>query len=263
MLRTPEEVMVRAAVGGRAEYEDVSPIRDAPGFYAFRRYPPDTALGSVVTTDGRPAVRCYLAFIVLLPKAGSTISQVVLKAWYARRWLDGIPIGRSDNPPPGHPDGPSPASSVTLVQAPKPINLDSEDMPGYLYDNAEDRFFDENGKTVEPLDMLEEMYSKHLRTLGRAFRFRWGMGSIGIMVRQTVVWKGQDLAMWALVKCYDVEVADEKKGSIRNPLREYKYRDFRRVTEQEGERSHFFGFQTSQKSFFTNLSIVAIAFLVF
>jgi hypothetical protein len=149
------------------------------------------------------------------------------------------------------------------VQAPKPINLDSEDMPGYLYDNAEDRFFDENGKTVEPLDMLEEMYSKHLRTLGRAFRFRWGMGSIGIMVRQTVVWKGQDLAMWALVKCYDVEVADEKKGSIRNPLREYKYRDFRRVTEQEGERSHFFGFQTSQKSFFTNLSIVAIAFLVF
>ncbi len=263
MLRTPAEVIARASVLTRPEYEDVSPITDAPGFYAFRRYPPDTPLGSVITTDGRPAVRCYLAFIVLLPEAGSNISSVVMKAWYARRWIDGLPFGRADTPPPGHPDGPNPASSIILARTPKPLNLDSEeDLPGYIYDNTENRFFDEHGNEVTPLGMLEEMYQKHLRTLGTAFRVGWGMGTIAHKLRHHAVWKSQDGAMWILLTCYDVEVIEEKKGTLRNPLRLYKPRDFQRISDPKGERSHFFGFQTSRRSFVMNLAWVAAVYLL-
>jgi len=41
-----------------------------------------------------------------------------------------------------------------------------------------------------------------------------------------------------------------------SPFHKYKPGDFRRITDKPGERSHFFGFQSSQKSFFTNFLVV-------
>jgi hypothetical protein len=67
---------------------------------------------------------------------------------------------------------------------------------------------------------------------------------------------GQDAAMWLLLNFYDVELKDRK---LRSPIHKYTAGEFRRITEQAGERSHFFGFQSSQKSFFTNLIVLAAA----
>src|SRR5713226_7768397 len=88
-LATPQEVIHRANLSEHVEYEDVSPMTDSAGFYTYRRYPPATDLARVVTKDGRPAVRCYLAFIVLPPRDDGTVSRVLLKAWLARRWRPG------------------------------------------------------------------------------------------------------------------------------------------------------------------------------
>jgi hypothetical protein len=262
MLDTPEAVMARAGIAALPEYEDVASILDAPGFYTFRRYPVGTDLASVITADGRPAVRCYLAFIVKRPPAGSTVSPVILKAWFARRWLTGQPMGRLDTAPSGLPNGPGPASVAVLAKTPKPLDLDSDDdMPGFIYDNVEDVFQDDTGKILTPRQMLEAMYAKHCRTLGRAFRIRWKMGSFGRWTLRQAVWKTQDGAMWILLSFYDVELVDQKKGMLRNPLREYTPADFHRVADKPNERSHFFGFQTSQKSLFTNLSVVVLVCL--
>jgi hypothetical protein len=46
---------------------------------------------------------------------------------------------------------------------------------------------------------------------------------------------------------------------VRSVFYKYKPADFHRTTEDPRERSHFFGFQTSQKSFFSNLIVVAAA----
>ena len=254
--------MARAGVAARPEYEEVSPILDAPGFYAFRRYPAGTELASILTSDGRPAVRCYLAFIVMPPRAGSKVSQVILKAWFARRWLTGQPMGRPDTATFGHPDAPSPASTIVLAKTTKPLDLDSEDdMPGFIYDNAEDVFLDDDGTVLQPHQMLEEMYAKHCRTIGRQFRIRWNIGSAARWTLRQSVWKGQDIAMGMLLTLYDVELVEQKKKRLPNPLREYRLSDFRRVTDQQGERSHFFGFQTSKKSLLTNLIVVVVACL--
>jgi hypothetical protein len=74
-LASPYDVILRAGLSGRPECEDVSPMLDSAGFYTFRRYPPSSDLARVITRDGRPAVRCYLAFIVQPPKGGSTVSR--------------------------------------------------------------------------------------------------------------------------------------------------------------------------------------------
>jgi len=70
--------------------------------------------------------------------------------------------------------------------------------------------------------------------------------------------------MWALFTLYDVELVDKepRQLKLRNPFHKYKPSDFRRTTERPGERSHFFGFQSSQKSLFTNLLVVAAACLL-
>ncbi len=260
-LTTPEAIIHRAGVRTLPEYEDLSSITDGAGFYTFRRYPANSELAKVVTNDGRPAVRCYLAFIVDEPARGSHISRVQLKAWLARRWVRGriFTTGRDPYAPQsGDPDAPSQQSALLLAGTRKPIDLDSTDARGYIYDGREDAFLGEDGKVVTPAQILEEMYTKHCRTLGLWFRIRWNLGSAARWAIREAVWKGQDLATWALFKFYDVELVDDKKDMRFSFFYKYKPSDFRRVTDKPGERSHFFGFQSSQKSFFTNLTVVIV-----
>jgi hypothetical protein len=265
MLDTPEKVIQRAGLTALPQYEDVSPMSDSPGFYTFRPYPAETELSQILTTDGRPAVRCYLAFIVLPPTDGSPISRVELRAWFARRWRPNRVVSSSGDPyavPADHPDAPSSRSVPILARTRKPIDLDHTDSPTYLYDPREDVFLDSEGKTVNPVQILDRFFAMHCRTLGRGFRIRWDLGSAARWIIRQTVWKGQDIAMSTLTTFYDVEVVDDKKDTQLNPFRRYRPRDFRRTTEKEGERSHFFGFQTSRKSLFTNLTVVVAACLL-
>lgn len=238
-------------------------MSDCAGFYAFRRYPSNTQLAKVVTNDGRPAVRCYLAFIVLAPAKGSTVSRVEVKAWFSRRWISGrIFSTRPEDfqPSPGDPNAPSPQSAVVLDRTRKPLDLDSAVADGFIYDDREDTFINADGKVVAPLQILDDMYWRHCRTLRLGFRIRWSIGSAARWAIRYAVWSGQDAVMWALFKFYDVELVE--KEELRNPLHEYRPSDFRRVTDKPGERSSFFGFQSSPRSFFTNLIVVAAVCLL-
>ena len=110
------------------------------------------------------------------------------------------------------------------------------------------------------------MYKKHCRTLRLGFRVRWSMGSAGRLAIRRAVWWGQDAAMWVLFNFYDVELSDKNKklresGRL-SPFHKYKPSDFQRATDKPGERSHFFGFQSSQKSFFSNLLVVSAVCLL-
>jgi hypothetical protein len=223
----------------------------------FRRYPADSELTRIVTEDGRPAVRCYLRLVVFPPGEGGTVSHIDVQAWFSRRWIPNRVFSSGPDPydPAGSPDGPSFQSVAALVRARKPIDLDRRDVGEFLYDHKEDVFLDQDGIVVTPVQILEEAYTKHCRTLRLGFRVRWAVGSMIRWVIRRVVWRGQDAAMWALHTLYDVEVAE--KGGLPEPFRKYKPSEFRRTTEKPEERSHFFGFQSSRKSLFTNLLVVA------
>ncbi len=259
MLTTPDDVIRRAGVGRLPDYEDVSPMTDCAGFYAYRRYPANTMLDQIITEDGRPAVRCYLRLVVRPPSQGSMVSQIDVQVWFARRWRPGREFSSRPDPndPGDSPDAPSPQSLATLARARKPIDLDSHDVGEFLYDHREDVFLDEDGKVVTPTQILEDAYTKHCRTLRLGFRIRWTVGTMIRWAIRQVVWRGQDAAMWALLNFYDVELVE--KGKWPEPFRKYKPGDFRRTTENPEERSHFFGFQSSRKSLFTNILVVAAA----
>jgi hypothetical protein len=259
-LATPQAVIQRAAITHLPEYEDTGEMKDCAGFYTFRCYPTTTPLAGILTADGRPAVRCYLAFIVDAPEPGSHVSSVLLKAWFALRWRFLREFGSA--PAPGDPDVPSPQSAVLLQRARIPVRLDPEDAEGFIYDSREDAFLDPDGRVVTPVEMLHYMYQKHCRTLRIGFRVRWAVGSIARRTIRQVVWKGQDAAMWALLNFYDMELVPRKKGMMFDFFHKYRPSDFRRATDKQGERSQFFGFQSSQRSFYTNLIVVAAACLL-
>lgn len=178
--------------------------------YTFRRYPITTSLADIVTEDGRPAVRCYLALIVDAPAPGSHVSTVLLKAWFALRWRF-LREFATEEPEPGNPDAPSPQSAVLLARTRIPVGLDPEDAEGFIYDSREDAFFDPDGRVVTPAQILDYMYRKHCRTLRRGFHIRWAVGSIARRAIRHVVWNVQDAAMWALLHCYDMELVPRKK----------------------------------------------------
>jgi hypothetical protein len=83
------------------------------------------------------------------------------------------------------------------VSTRKPVDLDSIDARAFVYDQNEDAFFDDDGKTVSPVQILDEMYNRHCRTLRLGFRIRWNIGSAARWTISRAVWRGQDAAMWA------------------------------------------------------------------
>src|SRR5215472_5770409 len=104
----PEDVIRRAGVRSHPEYEDISPMSDCAGFYAYRRYPTGTELAQLVSNDGKPAVRCYLRFVVAEPAQGSHTSRVQLKAWLGRRWEPMRVLYDGGDPSrPGQPEAPT------------------------------------------------------------------------------------------------------------------------------------------------------------
>jgi hypothetical protein len=256
-LATAADVIRRANIDQLPQYEDVGPISDAAGFFAYRPYPPGSELSKVVTGDGRHAVRCLIKFYVDPPTEGSFASRVVLQTRLSRRWKPGriwSSTGDEDAHDSNDPDAPTPESATIFQKAHRPLDINFRDE--YTYNHQEDVFIGEQGSIVTPEQMLEDVYTKHCRTLAWWFRVRWKVDSAIKFVIRHAVWRGQDVAMWLLLKFYDVEPEDRK---LKSPFHRYKPSEFRRVTEKPEGRSHFFGFQTSQKSLFTNLAVVAAA----
>lgn len=272
ILATAADVIRRARVEQLAEYEDVAPMTDCAGFYAFRRYPQDTILSRIVTRDGRPAVRCYVRFVVQAPATPeSVVCRVELQPWFFRRWRHGRSLVRGDDDgqdEPGSHDRPNAESAGLLRKARIPVDLDADDVGGdFLYDVREDVFRDATGSEVTPAAMLEYAYAKHLRTLRLAFRIRWSIGSAIRTTVRTIVWKGQDAALWLLFNLYDIELTEDTRQRhidrrSRGFFHKYKPRDFRRITDEARDRPQFFGFVSSSKSFLTNLCMVMLACVV-
>lgn len=59
-LHTPQEVITATGVGHLARYEDVGPLADTVGFFAFRRYPAGSRLAQMVTSTGAQDARCLV-----------------------------------------------------------------------------------------------------------------------------------------------------------------------------------------------------------
>lgn len=258
MNLTSQSLILRSGVNHRPEYEDCGPVEGAAGLFVFRRYPDDSPLSQVRTRDGRHGVRCLLLLSVEPATAPSGISRVRAAVRCARRWHGlNIPIGRDpdalDEFEAAGAAAPTAQSVAILRRARKPLGFDLTD--DYTYDRGEEVFFDSNGHIVTPVQILEDLYLRHCRTCDWRFLLRWKFGSGVRWLVQRAVWRGQDVLMWALFNFYDIELVDEK---LRSPFHKYRFREFRRMTVPTDDRSQFFGFQSSRKSFFTNLVVVVV-----
>lgn len=65
--------------------------------------------------------------------------------------------------------------------------------------------------------------------------------------------------MWVLIGCYDIALSSP---TLQSPLHKYQSSNFKRTTDPAGARSHFFGFQSFQKTLSMNILRVALACIV-
>jgi hypothetical protein len=126
----------------------------------------------------------------------------------------------------------------------------------FLYDASEDRFTDTEGRLVTTEEMLKYVYDAHCRTLRASFVWQWNTETLIRSVAQQTVWKSQEGALWLLLRGYDIELT--KGIQHLGPFHRFRRSDFRRVTEPAGQQS-FFGFNSSRKSLFTNMIVLAAA----
>jgi hypothetical protein len=258
MMRTSEEVMTRTDVRKFEPYVEAGPMTDCAGFHVQRLYPTDSQLARVVTNAGQPALSCLIQFIVepLAVQGGSTKVRLHTRLYDRSRSLVGMwpPIGTEANDP----EYPTSESVTISRRAHKPLDLDL--VEDFIYDGSEDVFRDEDGQQVTVRKMRDHAYSHHCQTYRPLFAWRWRLTGLPRTVAYKVVWRGQDACWWLLFNFYDIELAEEKSRTALDPFRTYKAADFRRVAEPNKPLSSFFGFQSSRKSFFTNMLVLAAGF---
>jgi hypothetical protein len=126
----------------------------------------------------------------------------------------------------------------------------------FFYDCAEGRFYGPQGE-VTGAQILEETYALHCSTLGLVARSKAWLRGIRRNAARRIVWRGQDGCLWLLEHGYDVKPKQMKGSPFAQPFRIYKRSDFVRSSDEKG--SHFFGFQSSKRSLFSNLVILVAA----
>jgi hypothetical protein len=236
-------------------------MTDCAGFHVQRFYPQGSQLARVVTNAGKPALSCLLQFVVdpLAVRGGSTRARVHAHMHDRSHLLIGVwpPIERraalADDP-----GSPTPESVALYRHARHPLSLDFLD--DFIYDDAEGVFRDEHGQEISVSEMLDHAYRDHCRTYQRLFAWKWRLTGLPRHAAFRIVWRDQDACWWLLFNCYDIELAAEQDRTAIDPFRRYKTVDFRRISDPDKPLSSFFGFQSSRKSFFTNMLILATVF---
>jgi len=253
-LATSEDVIARAKVGELAEYSDLIKITDVPGFAVRRAYPAGSDLSLVVNRQGEQLVKAIIQFIVDLPTARSGVSRVLLRSWvFPKSKQRRLFVGLAELPP-DDPDAPTPDSLQRWRQARKPTEV--EFVENFIYDAADGRFLDTDGREVTPAFMLNYVYEAHCRTLRNRFVWKWSAASFVRWVARRSVWSSQDVCMWLLLRCYDGQVTQQRESV--SPFHRFRYADFTTTAAVEKKGDTFFGFQSSRKNLITNLVVLAV-----
>jgi hypothetical protein len=106
--------------------------------------------------------------------------------------------------------------------------------------------------------MLDYAYAYHCRTLSWPFRVRYRVQSAIRFLLQRAVWRGQDWCLWLLQHGYEVRAKGERSRGL---FHVYALGEFERQTDKDG--THFFGFQSSKRAFFSNVVVLTLACAVF
>src|SRR5262245_39336060 len=205
VLATSEAVINRTGIRGLAEYTDLIPITDAPGFAVRRSYPPDTDLARVVNAQGEQLIKVIIQFIVPPPSSARGVTPVTLRAWAFPRSKQTRLFAGLHELPAGDPDAPTSDSLQRWRLARKPSEV--ELIGQFVYDAGEDRFLNSEGREITPAEMLERVYQAHLRTLRTSFVWRQQAESFVQWIARVSVFRLQDGLMWIILNRYDVELA--------------------------------------------------------
>ncbi len=256
-LNTAQQVIKRAGADQLADYFDLEEMVGEPGFALKRRYPQNTNLGQVVDGLGRPSVTCVIQFVVNHPTAAGGVSRVDIHAFFYDHWqIKRFRQPGLDDYDFNDPDCHTPQSLNLLRRSSKPLSLNFTE--GFIYDTADDKFYDENGARTAQ-ELIDFAYDYHCRTLSPRFRIKWWCLELMRQAVHQFTWRLQDASMWLLRHGYDMVLTSKVS---RNPFYQYRWSDFERTTDKE--RSNFFGFQSSPRSIFSNLILLGlVCFLVY
>lgn len=250
-LRTPDDVIRASGVSTLPEYTELVRFTDSPGFSARRDYPPWSELSRVLTGRGKPDICCLIHFGISRSQAAGGVRKMRFGTSRFSRWGQNRFPGEYDF---SDPDCPTPESVHLLKRAPKPKDLTFDDGE-FFYDTADGQFYDEDGRPVTGKQILDYLYDYHCRTLGRWFRIRSRVRDIYEHGVRRLLKDVQRAAGWLLEHGYDIQPTIPQKD-YRFLFHKFGFADFRRLSDDKG--THFFGFESSKRSLFSNILLLAI-----
>ena len=235
-------------------YYDVVPYIDgAAGFSVKRRYAAGSPPAQVVTGRGDPYAVCMTRVVVDAPKTVSGMSRVRADASLFERCQE---RHRSDEHDFSHPDCPTETTFYPFkhISRPQGVALAGE----VFYDCADDRFYGPSGQLTGQ-QIIDDLYRTHCGTLGFIARLKRSTSRAWRELIHHFVWRGQDIALWLLESGYDIKPKEYKGTPLGKPFRVYGWDEFLRSSDEKS--SHFFGFESSKRSLFSNLIVLMLALI--
>jgi len=235
-----------------SEYEKFTPFTKEIGFSVQRPYPESSKFSPPVKRDGTPDSYALIRVRYgLSEKNANTPHRVPISAnigVFSRYLSNNFDYDFEDD------DCPTEESVLSSKRSTRPLDLSFFDE--HFYDHQSDSLIDKAGKKVEGIQILNELYEKHLATAdhfkGRVFR--WKMNSV--YKTASLCKPLTDIFKWLLkIICgRTIEAGDISRGF----WSEYRPEDLKLL---KTERIDVFGYRASKNVIVTFCIILLVSYI--
>ena len=175
IFRKSEQLIDKFGLHKRSEYVEATPFTKKIGFSVQRQYPEKSKFKPPTKKDGSPDTYAIIGISYepnRMASAKQNLVPISAKVSAFSRFSSKDWDYDFDNE-----DCPTEDSVIASKKTPKPVDLSVFNQ--YMYDHDRDVFLNADGKTIEGISIIDDLYERHLATVDKfkGLVFRWKLAS--------------------------------------------------------------------------------------
>lgn len=162
-------------IEARSEYVEFSPYNKDIGFSVKRAYPKESRFKPPIKKNGTPDTYALIG-VLYEPERCSPAKPMVVPisakiSVFSKFIYEHLDYDFSNE------DCPTEQSVIASKKTPRPVDLSAFDQ--YAYDHNNNEFLDADGKILEGISIIDDLYENHLTTVDqfKGLVFRWKLAS--------------------------------------------------------------------------------------
>jgi hypothetical protein len=238
----------------QTDFTEVTPFASAIGFSVQRPYPPSSAFKPPMKRDGTPDT-VALVKLVYTPQRSdpATPARVPISASasvFSRYIYRHFDYNFQDS------ECPTEESIRDSKKSRRPIDLEAIDQ--FFYDHNTDTIQDSDGKTIAEIQILNELYEKHVATVDslRGKVFHWKISAVG---KASLATHPLDKFLKWSLRMFCGRTIEPPRDSFRGALEPYSLEDMKLLIT---ESIDVFGYRASKNVIGTFCVLLLLAYIV-